>query len=338
MKKYDVVLRCDASPEIGTGHVFRCSTLASSLARLGLTTAMLGIGIRPLEGLLDLHDSVEVLEVADSALQKIPSEIAGDLRSGLVIVDGYHIEKSFFHHLQAENIPYLVFDDNGETQATFPLAVINQNTSSPLPFYDKFPASTIYFLGPRFAQVRASVRSAGLMPAPKGPEDVFVAFGGSDRRGFSLPIVRKLQSTDWTIRVALGGMRHDLDSVSSQLKDTPNVTVVAPERFAEELRKSRCAVLAAGTSVWEAVFLGVEVLPVVAFDNQLKVAQEALRLGLITEFYDAREEGSFKSWSASLRRKLETVMKTPRFEEPRKVRVGEADLAGIILGLIESRG
>jgi UDP-2,4-diacetamido-2,4,6-trideoxy-beta-L-altropyranose hydrolase len=276
-----VVVRADASPDIGLGHVMRSLALADELAAAGLSTTICGTGIPP-----ELTSSRHV--VAPSHRDDAATVIG--LRPDLVVVDGYHITGDFFAALDDGDVRYAVVDDNGETPARRPIAIVNQNPHAVATMYERLDGAPLLLLGVHFALLRRAIVEAGQLAASRRPETIFVALGGSDPRRLTRSVATRVASEGFDVRVAIGPAHPQRTQVMAALADQPGITVIAPADYAAELATAGGAVLAAGSSLLEAACVGTPALAIVIAHNQRQLATAALDQGLACQVLVADEQ------------------------------------------------
>jgi len=265
-----VVVCADASPDIGLGHIMRSLALAHELTANGLSVTICGTGIPP-----DLVGSMSIVtprEFNDAAT------VIG-LRPDLVVVDGYHFTADFFAALDHHDIRYAVIDDNGDTPARGPVAVVNQNPHAISAMYDQLDGHPVLLLGVRFAMIRREIVEVARCSPARRQRTIFVAFGGSDPRRLTRPVAVQLASAGFTVRVAVGPAHPERATLVSKLNEDPGVTMTDPADYVTELATASGAVLAAGSSLLEAACLDTSVLAVIVSENQRLLATAALDQG-----------------------------------------------------------
>jgi UDP-2,4-diacetamido-2,4,6-trideoxy-beta-L-altropyranose hydrolase len=289
-----VVVRVDASPEIGLGHVMRSLALARELVAAGSTVTICGSGIPP-----HLIDGMQHVEPSD--LDGAEAVVA--LQPDLVVVDGYHFTADFFAGLDGHGIEHAVIDDNGDTAARRPAAVVNQNPHADPGMYECLDGDSLLLLGPHFAMFRREIVEAALLAPTRRDGTVFVGFGGSDPRQLTSSVVSQLAAEGLEVRVAIGPANPRRSELLTVLNDRVGVAVVEPADYATELATASWAVLAAGSSVLEAACLGTPALAVVVADNQRLLATAARDRGIVCEVVVADEH-----LPAHLARGIETLL------------------------------
>lgn len=273
-----VVVRADASPEMGLGHVMRSIALARELTALGCSTTFCGIGVPT-----DLIGTATLVVPPDAT----DATTVVDLHPDLVIVDGYHFTEDFFAALDEHGIRYGVIDDNGDTSALRSVVVVNQNPHADPAMYDQMTASPLLLMGTGFALLRAEIREAARRAPVRRPGTVFVAFGGTDPRGLTTPVAVRLASQGMDVRVAVGPAHPDRAALVSSLDTAPGVTVIEPADYATELASAGVAVLGAGSSLLEAACLRTPAVAVIVAENQRPLASACLDQGLASRVLDA---------------------------------------------------
>ena len=273
-----VVVCADASPQMGLGHVMRSIALAHELTALGCATTVCGLGVPA-----DLIGSASLVVPPSTA----DAATVASLHPDLVVVDGYHFDERFFAALDECGIRYGVIDDNGDTPALGSVLVVNQNPHADPSMYDRMTAAPLLLLGTRFALLRTEIRELTRRAPVRRPGTVFVAFGGSDPRGLTLPVAVRLASEGLEVRVAVGPAHPDRAALVSSLDAVPGVTVTESAGYATELASAGVAVLGAGSSLLEAACLRTPAIGVVVAENQRQLASACVDQGLVSRVLDA---------------------------------------------------
>jgi spore coat polysaccharide biosynthesis predicted glycosyltransferase SpsG len=199
----------------------------------------------------------------------------------IVVVDGYEFSREFFVALELSDTPFAVIDDNAETNAKSPNAVINQNPHASTPMYAHLQGNPKLLLGLQFAMVRREVREVAAMNLPTREGEVFVAMGGADFLGLTAPIVEALAETGLPIRVAVGHANTQREQVKKLADQHGHVTLIEQHDYVSSLASAHVAVLAAGSSLWEACAVGTPSIGLVVADNQVASANAAAKLGFM---------------------------------------------------------
>jgi UDP-2,4-diacetamido-2,4,6-trideoxy-beta-L-altropyranose hydrolase len=268
MDRISVLLRADASRQVGVGHVMRCLTLGAELRRQGAEVTLasyeltdhvqqrarnLGIQVHFIAGPIGSDEDVDFVTSA-------PVDI--------VIVDGYEFEPEYFSALASAGVRYAVIDDDGRHAGVDPLLLINPNANAERSMYPGIQAHQIA-VGAEYLLVRDEVTklaaSRHLQPDQRG-HTVLVAIGGTDVLGLNAAIAKELVRELGVTTIVAG-------------PDVPPGALQADPDIASELASCTVAVIGGGSTIWEAACLGTPSVVLVVADNQSAGAAAAERAG-----------------------------------------------------------
>ena len=281
------VLRADASSSIGVGHVMRSLSLGEALIDEGFGVELVSCGLAPSLQSLATSCGIEVVELSCAPRSSEDAQFILTRNAAIVVVDGYEFSRDFFAVLEASNTTFAVIDDNAETKAQSPDAVINQNPHASESLYAHMQGTPKLLLGLQYAMVRKEVREVAAMHLPTREGEVFVAMGGADFLGLTAPIVEALVETGLQIRVAVGHANTQREHVQKLADKHGHVTLIEQQDYVSSLASAHVAVLAAGSSLWEACAVGTPSIGLVVADNQIASANAAAKLGF-TRVVDCR--------------------------------------------------
>ena len=281
------VLRADASSSIGVGHVMRSLSLGEALIDEGFGVELVSFELAPSLQSLATSCGIEVVEPSCAPRSSEDAQFVLDRNADIVVVDGYEFSREFFAVLEASSTPFAVIDDNAETNAQSPSAVINQNPHASASMYAHLQGEPKMLLGLQYAMVRKEVREVAAMNLPSREGEVFVAIGGADFLGLTAPIVEALAETGLQIRVAVGHANTQRAHIQKLADQLGNVTLIEQQDYVSSLARAHVAVLAAGSSLWEACAVGTPSIGLVVADNQFASANAAKKLGF-TRVVDCR--------------------------------------------------
>ncbi len=281
------VLRADASSSIGVGHVMRSLSLGEALLDEGFGVELVSFELAPSLQSLAASCGVEVVELSCAPRSNDDAQFVLQRNANIVVVDGYEFSREFFAVLEASSTPFAVIDDNAETNAHSPSAVINQNPHASASIYAHLHGNSKLLLGLQYAMVRKEVREVAAMNLPSREGEVFVAMGGADFLGLTAPIVEALAETGLQIRVAVGHANTQRAQIQKLADQCGHVTLIEQQDYVSSLASAHVAVLAAGSSLWEACAVGTPSIGLVVADNQSASANAAKKLGF-TRVVDCR--------------------------------------------------
>jgi UDP-2,4-diacetamido-2,4,6-trideoxy-beta-L-altropyranose hydrolase len=278
------VLRADASSLIGVGHVMRSLALGQALLDAGFDVVLASVDLP-----FGMREEARKCGITVFDLQCAPFGAADAsatllLNGAVLVVDGYKFEREFFEILENRATNFTVIDDNVETRALAPTVVINQNPHASSEMYAHLSGSPKLLLGLQFALLRREVREAAKMTVVPVEGKVFVAMGGSDFLQLTSPIVHGLKDLDIEICVAIGPANSQRQQIEETVMSIPRARVIRQADYINELASSSLAILAAGSSLWEAAALGVPSIGLIVADNQVNLARASQESGFSVVF------------------------------------------------------
>ena len=281
------VLRADASDLIGVGHVMRSLALGEALLDAGFDVVLASVDLPA--GMREEARKCGIT-VVDLQCEPFGSDDAIAtlaLNGAVLVIDGYKFEREFFEILENRATNFAVIDDNVETKALAPSVVINQNPHATTEMYVHLSGNPKLLLGLQYALLRREVREATKLSVVPVAGKVFVAMGGSDFLNLTGLIVDGLKDLDIEICVAVGPTNSQRQQIEETVSSIPRARVILQADYIMELASSSVAILAAGSSLWEAAALGVPSIGLIVADNQSESARAA-DLQLLMPVIDAR--------------------------------------------------
>lgn len=278
-----LLIACDGSPNIGFGHLMRSRAIADTARRYGIDTTIIG----PKTQYSNEHDRVRFEEWIE-----YPEKGAGGWESWT---------QSLMRVADSKGIQHAIIDDYrvpGDQQSALRehgLRILHQYDASAPPSFaanlavNASPAESaslhagqllrhdVRFLnGPRFAVVREAFTAVSLHPIERPVRRVLVTFGGGDDRGgiaFSIgslaPALR--QQPDIRLVVMTSAKNPNVPTIRSLIKEQQlsNVDVELDHYDVPALMAScDLAIMAGGTSVYEAAFCGLPMILIAIASNQ----------------------------------------------------------------------
>lgn len=293
-----VVIRADASLDIGTGHVMRCLTLADALRERG---AVCRFVCRDLPGNLiasigQRGYAVQVLPAPALAWQPparpghaawlgVPAALdAAQTRAALgagvdwLVVDHYALAADWEAVQRPACRRLLVIDDLADRPHLADL-LLDQNLGRQAADYDALlPVDSRRLIGPLHALLRpefAAGRAASLARRQSGElRQLLVSMGGVDKDNATGAALAALPlgslPADCRIVVVMGPHAPWREAVARQVEGLSWAAEmrVAVADMAALIAASDLAIGAAGTSAWERCCLGLPTLTAVLADNQ----------------------------------------------------------------------
>ena len=152
-----LIIRSDASPEIGTGHIMRCIALAEAWQDTGgevvfilaYDTPALEARLKK-EGFRILHISQKSGTIGDADETAL---IAHEHGADWIVVDGYHFGAEYQKTIKDAGLSLLFIDDYGHADHYYADIVLNQNIYADMSFYPKFESYNRFLLGTKYALI-----------------------------------------------------------------------------------------------------------------------------------------------------------------------------------------
>jgi UDP-2,4-diacetamido-2,4,6-trideoxy-beta-L-altropyranose hydrolase len=273
-----LLIRADASPEIGTGHVMRCLAFAERWVQargqavlvsaqpanwLGERAAALGLEVVPL-----------VVPPGSSADARDLARLAQDGRAEWVLVDGYHFGESYQRELQEAGLRLLLIDDTSHLPRYHADIILNQNLGAQASLYRGKTEKSRMLLGSRFALLRGEFlkwRDWQRAFAQRGRK-VLVTLGGSDPDNATLKVIQALDQCavpDLQATVVVGASNPNLATLTAAAASSRVVRLVEKaSNLPELMAEADLAIAAGGATAWELAFMGLPMLLLILADNQ----------------------------------------------------------------------
>lgn len=309
-----LLIRADASPEIGTGHVMRCLSLVQGWKeRGGAALFACSQNIPGLVRRLKAEDIVALPLVAEAGATVDADEtirIARERNAAWVVVDGYHFGEDYQDYLKKAGLKVLFIDDYGCGTRCSADILLNQNLYADESFYLNRGASTRYLLGCRYSLLRrefARYRGRERRDTARASR-ILVTLGGADQQNITGLILDALtalpEHEQLNVKVMVGPAYTTADLLKRQagagglrcdiLRD---VSVMS-----EWMDWADLAITAAGSTCWELCFMGLPAIVITMADNQIRVADSLAAAGIASAagWYSSLNQGSLAAQISGL--------------------------------------
>ena len=284
-----IIIRADANPNIGMGHIMRCLSVADSFAASGHKVVFL-LADDGVEGLVKGRGYEAIVLHTDYT--KMEEEVWPEIAAELIIVDSYYVTAKYLERLRQKS--KLVYIDD---ILSFPYPVdilVNYNAYDPFAGYQHLYENSgveepRFILGSTYAPLRAMFRGLPKKERKREVENVLISTGGSDAEHVALRII-EAHPTARTYHLLLGNMNEDKERIKALAKGNP---YIALHQNVTDMKTLICsmdlAVSAAGSTLYEICACGVPLITYVLADNQIPGAEAFEKLGLAVNLGDMRE-------------------------------------------------
>jgi UDP-2,4-diacetamido-2,4,6-trideoxy-beta-L-altropyranose hydrolase len=274
-----LLLRADASPAAGFGHVMRALALVQAWRDRGGTAVCATAGDPAPVARRLADEGVEVVALAAEPGSRADAlatrNLAAARGAAWVAADGYAFGPDW-QDAVAGSARLLVVDDHGLAGRWPADIVLNPNLSATVGAYRGRTAARL-LAGPRFALLR---REFAAPPPPRDPRApvrrVLVTMGGTDPAGMTPRVLRALQLPDFAgleIEVLAGSVAAAKAALEAAGDDRARVHVtVGATDVAARMARAHLAVTAGGVTCAELVNRGVPSIAVIVADNQRDAA------------------------------------------------------------------
>lgn len=289
-----LIIRADASPQMGTGHVMRCLALAEPWLASGSKVVLASHQLPPALAERAEKAGIVLQPIADKAGSLVDAShtisLAAQHRNAWLVVDGYHFGDAYQQALKQARLQVLLVDDFGRAAHYYAYYVLNQNLGATPAWYPRRDSTTHLLLGTRYVQLRGEFlkQDKDVNTGWEVPNQVLVTLGGSDPdnvTGKIIDILNEIPSINVT--VVIGGSNPHWNSLLSKAQQSAsNIHLVQnASNMPELMAQTDLAIAAGGTTAWEFAYMGVPMLTIVLADNQrsngeqLETAGVAVNLG-----------------------------------------------------------
>ncbi|QEW05925.1 UDP-2,4-diacetamido-2,4,6-trideoxy-beta-L-altropyranose hydrolase [Nitrincola iocasae] len=302
-----IVIRTDASIQIGTGHVMRCLTLADALSKKGCICHFIcrehtghlysliedrGHGVFLLPASDKQLDTCELNLLAHSDWLGVTQEddqaecipLLQSLDPDWLIVDHYALDHRWQSKLRRYCKNIMVIDDLADRHHDCNLLLDQTFDRDPLDYQPLVPKNCKIFCGSRYALLRPEFsqwREYSLKRRQHGKlEHILINLGGVDKDNITSQVLVALRQcllpTDCKITVVMGATAPWIEFVRKEARKLHWKTEVRVDvsNMAELMSNSDLAIGAAGATSWERCCLGLPAVMMVLAENQQMIAKK----------------------------------------------------------------
>jgi len=308
----NLIIRADASIEIGTGHLMRCLALAQAWQDAGGHAVFVRTMESPVQEARLESEGMEVVHLtAESGSADDGSQTATFARkmgASWVVVDGYHFGADYQQIIKDSDLYLLFIDDIGHADHYHADIVLNQNIHANEGLYVNRESYTRLLLGTRYVLLRRGFFEwrGWKREIPEVACKVLVTLGGSDPDNVTLKVINALKKTcisDLDVRIVVGPSNPNTETLQDALlcacpvESQEAIHTGAPcsmrilqnvMDMADPMAWADIAISAGGITSWELAFMGVPSLVMSMAENQRSVAEQlhGLRAAVYLGWYE----------------------------------------------------
>jgi UDP-2,4-diacetamido-2,4,6-trideoxy-beta-L-altropyranose hydrolase len=278
-----LIIRADATSEIGTGHVMRCLALAQAWQDNGGKVVFIShceseaLGQRlTAEGfafisLAKSHPDPFDLNFTLGMVHKL--NLPDSKRETWFVVDGYHFDATYQKSIKAAGYKLLWIDDYGHAAHYYADLVLNQNISADPSFYIHREPYTQLLLGTRFVLLRREFKrwQGWHRETPPVGRKVLVTMGGADPDNVTLKAIQALKQLDvpgLEGRIVIGPANPHLALLKKAIGGESRLHLLTEVADMPHLMAwADVSISAGGSTCWELAYMGVPMVMVLS-DNQ----------------------------------------------------------------------
>ena len=290
MKLGNLLIRADASVEMGTGHVMRCLALAQAWQDAGGTAAFAMAQSTPAIVARLAAEGFEMHPVAASGGTNGDANGTAKLALGQaaqwIVLDGYQFGAGYQEIIKSNGRRLLCMDDAGESEYYSADLVLNQNLHAAEDLYRKRQPATRLLLGTRYALLRREFLAwqGWKRHVVALGHKVLITMGGSDPDNVTLDVVEALRTAvvqNLDAVIVVGGSNPHGENIARNAESFPGKIRVQRDavNMAELMAWADIAVSAAGSTCWEMCMLGLPAIVMDLAPNQERLGRELVRAG-----------------------------------------------------------
>ena len=262
--RLNVVIRADASVQIGTGHRVRSEVLAEAFSKQGADVCFV------------VHAScADFAKDGDFVFESEPEWYGLARQAHILVLDHYGYDAAAINALFQLNPNLLVLDDNNNRGAFYSRWLLN-------PLSPSYTHSVqIPLTGGRFALLRPQFSRQQAQHELKR-QKLLLTFGGTDPLELTLPFIKSLLEKGFPseyLLVMVGFGVQNAKEIEVYCRQHTIECQIGVSQVSELMARSRFAISAAGGTLFELACMGVPTHFIQVADNQKDALEEHTALG-----------------------------------------------------------
>lgn len=290
-----ILFRADGNPQIGSGHVMRCLSLADAFRNIGEPVIFVSADDSLQAAIQKRGYACVVLHTKYNCMEAELPILLPFLKKfcpSCILLDSYFVTPSYMAAVR-EKAPLVYIDDQNSFDYPADLIVNYTLYGGKLPY----PQNKRYLLGPEYALLRREFQNVPQRQAAEAVRNVLLSTGGADSEHAALKFVQCLRARPAdcvTYHVILGAMNQDAAKIKDLTDGCPRIALYQNvEDMRSLMLQCDVAISAGGTTLFELCACGLPAITYVLADNQIMNAASFEEAGVTLCAGDIRKDGQF---------------------------------------------
>jgi len=280
-----LLIRADASTAIGAGHVMRCLALAQAWQDAGGRAVFAMAESIPEVQSRVRAEGFELACISGPVGTRLDSEQTANLAAkyscGWIVLDGYRFGAEYQAILKQTGRSILLLDDFGQVGHYAADIILDQNPFVPESVYKGIDARCALLLGSKYTMLRREFTSwSGWRRAiPHVGQRILISMGGTDPDNLTARALQNVADSginDLEVTVVAAKGHYDALAMEASFRLLRDVTSMS-----DLMSRSDVAMIAAGGTLWESLFMGCAVLTYVRNSAQKTIIENLQRAGAV---------------------------------------------------------
>lgn len=297
-----ILFRADGNPNIGSGHVCRCLSLADAFRRKGIDSlfVMAEEDLKPL--VTERGYQTRIIGGSyDRTEEEIPLvlDLIREVKPLAFISDSYFVTTNYFLSLREAGIPLWYVDDYGKN--AFPVdGVLNYNVYGPMLDYvslyerQKMNVPSL-LLGTKYAPLRDIYREIPRRMITENCKNVLISTGATDPLHLQKHLAEYLEKVNDQDGLCFHFLLTDLNQDKKTLLSLPKredrmIFHVGLRSLKKIMLSADLAFAASGSTLYELCACGLPTINYALADNQLLGCEAFYDLNLMESCHDLRNQ------------------------------------------------
>ncbi|WP_336046886.1 UDP-2,4-diacetamido-2,4,6-trideoxy-beta-L-altropyranose hydrolase [Solibacillus ferritrahens] len=266
----NIIIRTDASIEIGSGHVMRCLTIAKKLREKGCCVKF---WMKPLVG-----------NLIDYVMQEGFENLEEAMFADMYIIDHYELGIEWEQNIRPFTKKLIVIDDLARTHECDLLLDQNIVPNYETRYDGKVPSHCVKLLGPKYLIMRDEFieARAKLRTRLSDVRRLLIFMGGSDPTNETSKVLEALRTIQFEcIDVVVGNSNPMKDTIREICWERGYSYHCQIDYMAKLMQLADFAVGAGGGTTWERCYVGLPSSATIVADNQRETTAYAASLGVV---------------------------------------------------------